>query len=65
MRLNKKQTNAVGVAIAVMQTHIANGYQDSEVEEALDELIALRDNSELKKRSRKNHQDFGGGKCHT
>lgn len=55
MRLNKKQTNAVGVAIAVMQTHIANGYQDSEVEEALDELIALRDNSELKKRSRKNH----------
>lgn len=53
MKLNRKQTIAIDIAIAVMQKYLGDGWQDNEIEEALDELIAMRDKSEFAKRMNK------------
>ena len=43
MKLSAKQTNAISIAIAVMQAELDKGLNNKEVEYAIDELIKMRD----------------------
>lgn len=50
--ISKKEEESISVAIDVMQTYLNDGFDDCEVDDAIDALIALRD--EIKnKRSKK------------
>lgn len=47
--INKNEENAISVAIYMLQSYIDNGGDDSEVDSALNELIALESKIERAK----------------
>lgn len=57
MKLSKKKEYALSLAIDVMSAYLSNGKHsdDTEFEEAIDELIDLKDRS-MKSRMKSNHK---------
>lgn len=58
MRLSNKQTDAVMVAISLMDKHLKSHSQDNETYEALTTLIEMVNNSERTKLREKRKRDF-------
>lgn len=60
MRLNKKQENALGIAIAVMSSYLSNGGGDEngEVDAATTELITMKEESEMSRLVEKRRREY-------
>lgn len=52
--MNKKEENAVSIAIDVLSALLNNGLQDEEVEFSVEELVKMKSKSEIAKKKEKN-----------
>lgn len=58
LKLNKKQENALDIAINVMETVLSNGQEDEEISFAIEELINLRNGSIKQKNKEKEQRKY-------
>ena len=58
LKLNKKQENALDIAINVMETVLSNGQEDEEISFAIEELINLRNGSIKQKNKDKDQRKY-------